>query len=172
MSKCTNELYAHVFNLNYGLQIMGLRYFNVFGPRQNPNGEYAAVIPRFIAHLMNGTDVFIDSDGEQTRDFTFVENAVQANIKALFTEKEAAIGQVFNVALGENFSVNQLYGNIRDILGVDAKPIYRDPRKGDVRNSLANISKGQELLGYAPEFRFYQGLEKTIEYFKTVFSAK
>lgn len=172
VSKCTNELYAHVFHLNYGLQIMGLRYFNVFGPRQNPNGEYAAVIPRFIAHLMNGDEVFIDSDGEQTRDFTFVENAVQANIKALFTEKEAAVGQVFNVAVGENFSVNTLYGNIREILGVEAQPTYRGARKGDVRNSLANIGKASDLLGYAPQFRFYQGLEKTIAYFKEVFASK
>lgn len=172
VSKCTNELYAHVFHLNYGLEIMGLRYFNVFGPRQNPNGEYAAVIPRFIAHLMNGTDVFIDGDGEQTRDFTFVENAVQANIKALFTDKTEAVGQVFNIAVGEKFSVNQLYGNIRDILGVEASAKYRDARKGDVRNSLADTNKAQKLLGYAPEFRFYQGLEKTIAYFKEVFAGK
>lgn len=168
-SKQAKELYAHVFHLCYGLQIVGLRYFNVFGPRQNPEGEYAAVIPRFIDKIMKGEDVYIDGDGEQTRDFTFVENTVQANIKGLFTQHPEAVNTIVNVAVGENFSVNYLYNGIRELLGKNTQPIHRATRQGDIRNSLADISKAQRILGYQPQIKFMDGLAQTIEYFKGVF---
>ena len=168
VSKYTNELYADVFYKNFGIEVIGLRYFNVFGPRQKPDGPYAAVIPLFVDKLMNTDTVYIDGDGEQTRDFTFVENAVQANIKAFFTANDNAINQVFNVAVGENFSVNYLFDKIKNYLEINADAQYREARKGDVRNSLADISKAQELLGFNPEVRFLDGLEQTVEYFKSL----
>ena len=166
VSKYTNELYADVFNKVYGLPVIGLRYFNIFGPKQDPNGQYAAVIPLFVSKIMSREEVFIDGDGEQTRDFTFVENAVQANILSMLTDNTEASGQVFNIAVGENFSVNQLYKKIAELLNSDHKATYRNARAGDVRNSLADISKAKELLGYNPQFNFDKGLELTVEYFK------
>lgn len=163
VSKYTNELYAKVFGTTYGMKIIGLRYFNVFGPNQDPNGPYAAVIPIFIDKLNRGQDVFIDGDGEQTRDFTFVENAVQANIRAMLTNNEKAVNQVYNIAYGENYSVNHLYNSIREQLGSSQKAIHRDSRVGDVRNSLADISKAKELLAYNPLFSFDDGLPITIK---------
>ena len=166
VSKYTNELYADVFHKVYGLPVTGLRYFNIFGPKQDPNGQYAAVIPLFVSKIMKREEVFIDGDGEQTRDFTFVENAVQANILSMLTDNTEASGQVFNIAVGENFSVNQLYKKIAELLNSDHKATYRNARAGDVRNSLADISKAKELLGYNPQFNFDKGLELTVEYFK------
>lgn len=163
VSKYTNELYAKVFGTTYGMKIIGLRYFNVFGPNQDPNGPYAAVIPIFINKLNRGIDVFIDGDGEQTRDFTFVENAVQANIRAMLTDNANAVNQVYNIAYGENYSVNHLYNSIREQLNSTQKAIHRDSRVGDVRNSLADISKAKELLGYKPLFSFNDGLPLTIK---------
>ena len=170
VSKFTNELYAKVFQNVYGLQITGLRYFNIFGPRQDPNGEYAAVIPLFVSKIMKREEVFIDGDGEQTRDFTFVENAVQANIKAMLAEDKTVEAGVFNIAVGENFSVNGLYNEIQSLLGSDHKATYRETRKGDVRNSLADISKAQAQIGYNPQFYFGRGLTITVDYFKEHFS--
>jgi len=169
VSKKTNELFADVFSNVYDMEFIGLRYFNVFGPRQDPYGQYAAVIPLFIKALVNNETVFIDGDGSQTRDFTYVLNAVQANIKALLTDDKAALNQVYNVAVGANFSVNYMFGFIRDFLGKDLKPTHREARKGDIRDSLADISKAKELLDYKPEFSFEKGLPITIEYFKEVF---
>ena len=166
VSKYTNELYAKVFGLSYGMKIIGLRYFNVFGPRQDPKGPYAAVIPIFIDKLKSETPVYIDGDGEQTRDFTFVENAVQANVRAMLCDNEAAFNQVYNIAYGENYSVNYLYNSIRESLGSKQDAIHRDTREGDVRNSLANISKAETLLGYKPLFSFKDGLPITIESYK------
>lgn len=166
VSKYANELYADVFYKTYSLQIIGLRYFNIFGPRQDPNGQYAAVIPLFVSKIMSRNEVYIDGDGEQTRDFTFVDNAVQANVRAMLTDNTEAAGKVFNIAVGENFSVNQLYNNIGKLLGSDHKPTYRDTRPGDIRNSLADISKAQTLLSYNPQFNFDKGLALTVEYFK------
>lgn len=168
VSKYANELYADVFYKTYGLQVIGLRYFNIFGPRQDPNGQYAAVIPLFVSKIMSRTEVFIDGDGEQTRDFTFVDNAVQANVRAMLTNNVEAAGNVFNIAVGEYFSVNQLYNNIGKLLGSDHQPTYRDTRPGDIRNSLADISKAQILLGYNPQFNFDKGLALTVEYFKNL----
>jgi UDP-N-acetylglucosamine 4-epimerase len=166
VSKYTNELYADVFNKVYGLPVIGLRYFNIFGPNQDPNGQYAAVIPLFVSKIMKREEVFIDGDGEQTRDFTFVENAVQANVRAMLTENADAAGQVFNIAVGENFSVNQLYSKIGALLDSDHKATYRSARAGDIRNSLADISKAKNLLSYDPQFNFDKGLAITVEYFR------
>ncbi len=165
VSKYANELYASVFHKSYGLSVIGLRYFNIFGPRQDPNGMYAAVIPIFVDKILKKEVVFIDGDGEQTRDFTFVENAVQANIKAMLCENTAAEGQVFNIACGENFSVNHLYFEIAKNLGSDHQPSYRETRSGDIRNSLADVSKAKNLLGYDAKFDFNAGLKKTVDFF-------
>lgn len=170
VSKYTNELYSSVFRSVYGMNTIGLRYFNIFGPKQDPNGMYAAVIPLFVSKIMNREEVFIDGDGEQTRDFTFVENAVQANVRAMLCNNTEAFGQVFNIAVGENFSVNRLYNDIASLLNSDHKATYREPRKGDIRNSLADTSKAAQLLGYKPEFNFSEGLGLTVDYFRALYS--
>ncbi|HRO41795.1 MAG TPA: SDR family oxidoreductase [Flavipsychrobacter sp.] len=166
VTKKTNELYADVFAKLYGMKVVGLRYFNVFGPRQDPDGPYAAVIPLFVSGILKQTPVYINGDGEQTRDFTYVDNAVQANICGLLCENEQAFGEAYNVAVGENFSVNFLYESIREMLGATHEATYRDPREGDIRNSLADISKAQKLLGYQPTQRFMDGLKQTVNFFK------
>lgn len=169
-TKKTDELYAQVFADVYGIQLMGFRYFNVFGPGQDPDGPYAAVIPLFVKGIMNRTPVYINGDGEQTRDFTFVDNAVQVNIKGMLTDNPAALKKAYNVAVGEYFSVNYLYNACREYLGSDFAATYREPRPGDIRNSLADISLAKELLGYQPTKRFEDGLKETIEFFKQKYS--
>jgi UDP-N-acetylglucosamine/UDP-N-acetylgalactosamine 4-epimerase len=159
VTKYVNELYADVFAKTYGMNLIGLRYFNVFGPRQNPEGEYAAVIPRFIKALKAGEPATINGDGEQTRDFTFVENAVQANVKAFFSEKEGAVNQVYNIAFGESISLNQLWALLNKHHGSNIAAVYNAERKGDVRNSLANITKASSLLSYDPQFSVEDGLK-------------
>lgn len=166
VTKKTNELYADVFGKLYGIRVLGFRYFNIFGPRQDPNGPYAAVIPLFVSGIMNNTPVYINGDGGQTRDFTFVENAVQANIRGMLATNDDAFGEVYNIAVGENFTVNFLYESVRNILGLQHEATYREPREGDIRNSLADISKAQRLLGYAPTQRFMEGLQQTVAFFK------
>lgn len=168
VTKKANELYAGVFAELYGMKLVGYRYFNVFGPRQDPDGPYAAVIPLFVSGIMKKTPVYINGDGEQTRDFTFVDNAVQANVRGMLCKNEAAFGKVYNVAVGENFSVNFLYNEIRNILGADHEATYREPRAGDVRNSLADITMARELLGYEPTKRFMDGLVQTVDFFKQI----
>jgi len=170
-TKKTNELYAQVFADVYGLKVIGFRYFNIFGPRQDPDGPYAAVIPLFVKGILNGTPVYINGDGEQTRDFTFVENAVQVNIKGLLTDNNAAYKKVYNVAVGEQFTVNDLYNTCKKQLNSDWEAIYREPRSGDIRHSLADISLAKELLDYTPEKKFDNGLVETIEYFKKIYSS-
>lgn len=165
-TKKTNELYAQVFADVYGLKLMGLRYFNIFGPRQDPDGAYAAVIPLFVKHIMNRTPVFINGDGGQTRDFTFVDNAVQVNVKGMLTENAEALNKVYNVAVGENFSVNYLYNACVEYLNSDFPATYREPRAGDIRDSLADISLAKQLLDYEPTKKFKEGLEETIGFFK------
>jgi UDP-N-acetylglucosamine/UDP-N-acetylgalactosamine 4-epimerase len=167
VTKYTNELYAKVFYRLYGLKVVGLRYFNVFGPRQDPNGPYAAVIPLFVKGILTKTPVYINGDGNQTRDFTYVDNAVQANIKAMFANRPEAFGEMYNVAVGNNFSVNFLYDAIRNMLDSDHKATYREAREGDIRDSLADISKAQRLLGYEPTHSFLDGLAETVDFFKT-----
>ncbi len=169
VTKKTNELYADVFAKLYGMKVVGLRYFNVFGPRQDPNGPYAAVIPLFVSGILSQTPVYINGDGEQTRDFTYVDNAVQANIRGMLTDNTDAFGQAYNVAVGENFSVNFLYESIREMLGKDHQPTYREERAGDIRNSLADISKASKLLGYQPTKRFLDGLQQTVAFFKEIY---
>ena len=170
VTKRTNELYAKVFSEAYGLKIMGFRYFNIFGPRQDPDGPYAAVIPLFVKGIINKTLVYINGDGEQTRDFTFVENAVQINVKGMLTDNAAAFGKTYNVAIGERFTVNQLYKICQQQLKSDFAATYREPRVGDIRDSLADISLAKDLLGYQPTKKFEDGLIETIKYFKNLYS--
>ncbi|MEZ4882654.1 MAG: SDR family oxidoreductase [Flavobacteriaceae bacterium] len=160
VTKLVNELYADVFYKTYGTQTIGLRYFNVFGPNQSPTGAYAAVIPLFMQALKDENAPTINGDGEQTRDFTFVQNAVQANVRAFFA-KEEAINEVFNVAFGERISLNTLWEDLKNISGKEVKANYGPPRKGDVRDSLANIDKARKLLGYDPLFSVNDGLKLT-----------
>ena len=172
VSKKANELYANVFADVYGLKIIGLRYFNVFGPRQDPDGQYAAVIPLFVKGIIKRTPVFINGDGNQTRDFTFVENAVQMNVRSMLTDNSEAVNKVYNVAIGENFSVNELYLACKEYLKSDFEPTYREERKGDVRDSLADITLAKTLLGYMPTKKFEDGLIETIEYFTNLYTSK
>lgn len=170
VSKLVNEFYADIFSRTYNMEIIGLRYFNIFGPRQNPKGAYAAAIPLFIDGLLNNTPVYINGDGEQSRDFTFVENAVQGNIKAMFCEDKKAPGNVFNIALGDKISVNQLFNTLKKITGSPLSATYREERRGDVKNSLADISKAQTILGYSPSVNVDDGLAKTVEWFGNYFT--
>jgi len=170
VTKKTNELYAKVFASTYKMEIIGLRYFNVFGPNQSPEGAYAAVIPLFMQAVINKTAPYIDGDGEQTRDFTFVENAVQANIRSFFTDKPDALNQVYNVAVGEKISVNHLYEIIAGLGGSGVKAIHRETRAGDIRNSLADISRIRELIGYKPAIKVNEGLKITFDWYRKNFS--
>lgn len=165
VSKRTKELYAEVFARTYDLDVVGLRYFNVFGPNQSPNGPYAAAIPLFMEAVLTGQSPFINGDGEQSRDFTFVENAVQANIKAMFTDREVK-GRILNIAFGGRTTINDLFFKIKNIVGNDVNPIYREERPGDVKDSLANISLAKELTGFNPEFSIDDGLAITIDWFR------
>jgi UDP-N-acetylglucosamine 4-epimerase len=171
VSKRANELYAQVFCDVYKIPVIGFRYFNIFGPRQDPDGPYAAVIPLFVKGILKKTPVYIYGDGEQTRDFTFVENAVQINVKGMLTENKEAINKVYNVAVGEKFSVNYLYNLVKEHLQSDHKATYREPRPGDIRNSMADISLAKNLLGYNPTKKFGEGLVETIDYFKEMYSS-
>jgi UDP-N-acetylglucosamine/UDP-N-acetylgalactosamine 4-epimerase len=174
VTKQVNEKYAGVFSRVYGLQCIGLRYFNVFGQRQDPDGPYAAVIPKWFAALSKGEDVFINGDGETSRDFCFVENVVQANLLAACAENEDALNQVFNIAYGERTTLNELYELIRGNVakaypGLDkTKPTYRDFRSGDIRHSLADIGKAKQLLSYEPMFSVRTGLEKAGQWYNSL----
>ncbi len=166
VTKVTCEQYVKVFASLYGLPSMGTRYFNIFGPRQDPNGPYAAVIPKFIEILMRGDRPTINGDGEQTRDFTYVENVVGANLAAC-ANAEAAAGHIMNIACGERMSLNTLHKLIADALGVDLEPIHGPPRAGDVRDSLADTSLAAKLIGYAPKVTSREGLQRTVDWFKS-----
>ncbi|MBI2949098.1 MAG: SDR family oxidoreductase [Verrucomicrobia bacterium] len=176
-TKYFNEVYAEVFQRCYGVESIGLRYFNVYGPRQDPDGAYAAVIPRWIAAMMSNQPVQINGDGETSRDFCFVENTVQANLLAATTTNAEAIGQVYNVALNARTSLNQLFGLLRERLLPsfshlkDCAPVYADFRPGDVRHSQADIGKARRLLGYEPTHSFEQGLDESLDWFKRSASA-
>jgi UDP-N-acetylglucosamine 4-epimerase len=164
VTKYVNELYADVFARCYGFKTIGLRYFNVFGPRQDPNGAYAAVIPKWISCLIKGEPVYINGDGETSRDFCYVTNVVQANLLAATTQNHEAVNQVYNIAVGDRTTLNELFSQLHRYLLPEyshlktTKPAYRDFRPGDVRHSLANIDKAQSLLGYTPTHRIGQGL--------------
>jgi UDP-N-acetylglucosamine 4-epimerase len=171
VTKYVNELYASVFSRSYGFKTIGLRYFNVFGPRQDPNGAYAAVIPKWTAALMQGEPIFINGDGETSRDFCYVANAVQANLLAACS-KDDAKDQVYNVAVGERTTLNDLFAALRDALkiqGVDAatQPSYREFRAGDVRHSQADIAKAQLLLGYAATHRLGEGIAQAVSWYSS-----
>ena len=168
VTKLVNELYARVFAGTYGLETIGLRYFNIFGPRQNPNGPYAAVIPLFAQAVLKKESPSINGDGAHSRDFTYVDNAVQANLLALFTENPEAVNQVYNIACGKQTSLLELFEGLRSIDNLDVKPIFGPERKGDVKHSLADISKAQRLLGYEVLVNVEDGLTRTIEWFKMV----
>lgn len=171
VTKYVNELYADVFARCYGIQSIGLRYFNIFGPRQDPNGAYAAVIPQWIAALIQNKTLKINGDGETSRDFCFVENVIQANLLSALAEESAAINQVYNIALNERTSLNELYSMMRKLLInkfphlQNHQPIYVDFRQGDVRHSQADISKAMNLLGYAPTHRIDKGLEEAMDWY-------
>ena len=171
-TKVINEIYARVFAKAYRLQTIGLRYFNVFGPRQDPEGAYAAVIPKWIAAMLQGQAVHIYGDGETSRDFSYITNVVQANILAATTDNSAALNAVFNIALGETTSLNQLFQMVQDALRKsdssipEQAPVYDDFRPGDVRHSLAAIDKARELLGYEPTHRIHEGLTLAMDWYR------
>jgi UDP-N-acetylglucosamine/UDP-N-acetylgalactosamine 4-epimerase len=170
VTKYVNELYADVFARCYGFRTVGLRYFNVFGPRQDPQGAYAAVIPKWTAALLDGETVYINGDGETSRDFCYIANAVQANLLAATVEDDDATNQVYNVAVGDRTTLNGLFASLRSNLaahGVDpgVQPVYRDFRAGDVRHSQADIGKAVRLLRYAPTHRIEQGLQEAMSWY-------
>lgn len=171
ITKSVNEMYANVFSQIHDIEIIGLRYFNVFGRRQDPEGMYAAVIPKFVESLINKESPKIFGDGEQTRDFTYIDNVVDINIKALLTKNTNCYGEVFNVAFGENTSINQLYYDIRDIVSkydseiANIEPIYLNSRTGDIKHSHADISKAVSQLNYSPQYDCKMGLNKAIQWY-------
>jgi UDP-N-acetylglucosamine 4-epimerase len=171
VTKYANELYADVFARCYGMALLGLRYFNVFGPRQDPNGAYAAVIPKWIAQFISNEPVYINGDGQTSRDFCYVENAIQANLLAASSDDPAALNQVYNIAVGERITLDKLFELGRTILTEyfpqirQRTPLYRDFREGDVHHSQADISKASELLGYVPTHRIEDGLREAIGWY-------
>lgn len=167
VTKLVNELYADVFSKLYDIKFIGLRYFNVFGPKQSPAGAYAAVIPLFAQAVLNNQSPFINGDGEQSRDFTFVSNAVQANIRSLFCEDEQAWNQVYNVACGEQNTINQLFSSLKSFVpSCTINSVHRSERAGDVKHSLADISKARTLLKYNPDITLVKGLEITLDWYR------
>ena len=171
VTKLVNELYANVFAKNYDFKTIGLRYFNIFGKRQDPNSTYAAVIPKWVAAILNNEDVYINGDGETSRDFCYIDNAIQMNLLAATTSNNEATDQVYNVALNDRTSLNKLYQMIEEKLihrkkGLEKKePIYRDFRAGDVRHSQANIDKAQALLDYQPKYLISQGMDEAMDWY-------
>lgn len=165
LTKRCDEEWAKQYTMHYGLDTYGLRYFNVFGPRQRPDGAYAAVIPRFIRQLLAGERPTINGDGKQSRDFTYVENVIEANLKACAAPKEAA-GQAYNVAFGGREYLIDIYYMLTEALGVDIEPIFGPDRAGDIKHSNADIRKARELLGYDPEWSFSRGIKAAIDWYR------
>ena len=178
VTKLVNELYSGVFAKTYGYKTIGLRYFNIFGKRQDPNGAYAAVIPKWVAATLNNDDVYINGDGETSRDFCYVDNAVQMNILAATTENDESTDQIYKVALNDRTSLNKLYQMIQQKVHLRIKglektaPIYRDFRTGDVKHSQANIEKAQTLLDYRPKYLISEGLDRSIQWYVDNFDDK
>jgi nucleoside-diphosphate-sugar epimerase len=164
LQKYVGEQYCRLFHELYGLDTISLRYFNIFGPKQDPNSLYSAVIPKFIDALVHDRPPTIFGDGEQSRDFTYIENVVQANLLAMSAQR--LHGEAINIACGKRTSLNQLLGILKEILGSAQSPVHEEPRKGDVRHSLADIRKGKEVINYAPIVGIETGLKKTVEFFK------
>lgn len=169
VTKRCDEEWAMQYTRHYGLDTYGLRYFNVFGRRQDPDGAYAAVIPKFIRMLLHGEQPVINGDGRQSRDFTYIENVIEANLKACAAGKEAA-GEAYNIAYGGREYLIDVYYSLRDALGVDTEPIFGPERAGDIRHSNADISKAKERLGYDPEWSFGRGIQEAIEWYKMTLS--
>jgi UDP-N-acetylglucosamine 4-epimerase len=166
VTKYVNELYAQVYASLYNMQFIGLRYFNIFGPRQDPNGPYAAVIPLFAKALLENKPPVINGDGSHSRDFTYVDNAVRANLLALFTENKAAVNQVYNIACGKQTSLLELFNYLKQEAHSDLQPLHGPDRKGDVKHSLADISKANKLLGYEPFVSVGEGLKQTFHWYR------
>ena len=169
VTKWVNELYGDVFSRVYGLHMIGLRYFNIFGPKQNPNNPYAAVIPLFMKAAMEGTSPKINGDGTNSRDFTFVQNALQANIKAMLDTEGLTKHEVVNIAVGDRTNLVELWEAIAAAAGTDVQPIFGSPRAGDIPHSLASIEKAKGLFGYDPQFRLREGIAITYDWFKGVY---
>ncbi len=169
VTKYVNELYAKVYGNLYGMEIIGLRYFNIFGPKQNPKGAYAAVIPLFAESLLKNVPPTINGDGSHSRDFTYVDNAVQANILAMFTNNKEAVNQVYNIACGHQTSLLELFNGLKKQAGSLLEPVHGPERKGDVKHSLADISKAKKYLGYNPAISVQEGLTKTFNWYKEQF---
>ena len=169
LQKLVGEYYCSVFSSVYGLETVALRYFNVFGPRQDPTSQYAAVIPNFITALVAGRRPVIFGDGEQSRDFTYVSNVVDANLLAI--DAPGVAGQVFNVACGRRVTLNHLVGELRELLGADVEPVYAEPRAGDIKHSLADLKAARVRLGYEPAVALREGLQRTIEHLRTAETA-
>lgn len=171
VTKLVNELYADVFGRCYGMESVGLRYFNIFGRRQDPEGAYAAVVPKWVASMIHNEPVYINGDGETSRDFCYIDNVIQANLLAATSQHEAAANEVYNVAVGDRTTLNELFEAIRTRLLprfphlADVQPGYRDFRAGDVRHSLADITKARERLGYAPTHRIGEGLTEAMDWY-------
>lgn len=167
LTKMCDEEWAKQYTRHYGLDTYGLRYFNVFGRRQDPNGAYAAVIPRFIRQLLNGESPTINGDGKQSRDFTYIENVIEANLKACLAPHEAA-GEAFNIAYGGREYLIDIYYTLTEALGVNVEPIFGPVRKGDIKHSNADVSKAKKMLGYEPDYSFERGLAEAIEWYREV----
>jgi len=167
VTKYVNELYADVFAKTYDFQYIGLRYFNVYGPKQDPNGAYAAVIPLFFKSALEGSGPIINGDGTNSRDFTYVDNAVEANILGLFTEKTEAINQVYNIACGERTTLNELWQNIKSVTNCKVDATHGPNRSGDIPHSLASIDKAQKLLEYTGKVKLKEGLVKAFEFYNS-----
>ena len=171
VTKLVNELYATVFARTYDFNTVGLRYFNIFGKRQDPNGAYAAVIPKWVSSIINGEEVFINGDGETSRDFCYIDNTIQMNLLAATIENQGAINQIYNTALNDQTSLNQLYHMIEErilerVNGLEKnEPTYRGFRTGDVRHSLADINKARTLLGYMPSHKISAGLDEAMDWY-------
>ena len=165
LTKWVDEEFAKLYNDIYGLETIGLRYFNVFGKRQDPYSTYAAVIPIFVKKILNGESPVVNGDGEQSRDFTYIENVIEANLKACLAEKEAC-GKAYNIAYGERTTLNELYNKLAELLKSDIKPIYGPERAGDIKHSLASIENTKKYLKYNPQYSINDGLELAIKWYQ------
>ena len=168
LTKRTNEEYAKLYTKLYGLETIGFRYFNVFGRRQDPDGAYAAVIPKFVKNLLENEAPTINGDGTQSRDFTYIENVIEANLKGMQAPREAA-GEAFNIAYGGQVNLNELYQKLSELLNKKIEPVYGPERAGDIKHSNADIGKARKLLRYAPDYSFERGIELTIEWCRKEF---
>jgi UDP-N-acetylglucosamine/UDP-N-acetyl-alpha-D-glucosaminouronate 4-epimerase len=163
-NKAIGEIYCYAFYKSFGLQTLALRYFNVFGPRQDPNSQYAAAIPAFLAHMLKGEPPIVFGDGEQSRDFSYIENVIQANIKA--AEATETHGEVVNIACGAQVTVNQVIGRMNELLGADIEPTYEPERPGDIKHSWADVSLAREVIGFEPVVQFDEGLQQAFQWYK------